>query len=331
MKAIVYTEYGPSEVLKVMDVETPTPADHEVLIKVKATSVTTGDVNARGFTFVPPGFGFLPRLMFGWNKPKNPILGMEFAGTIESVGKDVQLYKKGDQVFGISESDYGTYAEYTCRPEKSTMEIMPTNLSFKEASAIPFGGLTALIFLRDKGKIRSEQKVLINGASGSPGTYAVQLARYYGAKVTGVCSTKNLELVQSIGAQRVVDYTKEDVTQLGETYDLIFDTVNNIPFSIYKTMLSQNGIFLSVAGGLRELRQMLTTSLLSSKKVKMGPALGKRADLTFLKELAEKQVIKPVIDCIYPLDQMAEAHRYVDKGHKRGNVVITVGQSDQTI
>ena len=333
MKAIVYTEYGPPEVLHLEDVEKPAPKDDEVLIKIHATSVTTGDVNARGFTFVPPGFGPLPRIMFGIRAPKLSILGSDVSGVIEAVGKDVRSFKEGDQVFGMDGETLGAYAEYVCRPEAGTLVMKPINLTHEEAAAIPFGFSTALYFLREKADIQSEQKVLINGASGGVGTAAVQLAKYFGAEVTGVCSIRNLDLVKSLGADKVVDYTKDDFTQNGETYDIIFDTVvGKTSFSGTKNSLKENGIYLAVAGGLKEGVQMLWTSVFGSKKVVFGGGMAseRKEYLQFIKELAEAGKIKPVIDKIYPLDQTAEAHRYVDSGRKKGNVVITVEQNDET-
>ncbi len=242
MKAIVYTEYGSPDVLRLKEVEKPTPQDNEVLIKVKATSVTTGDCNARGFVFVPPGFGPLARLMFGLRKPKRTILGTELAGEIEAVGKAVTLFKKGDQVFGATGTRLGAYAEYVCIPEAGALASKPANLTYQEAAAIPFGAATALYFLRDVAKIQRGQKILIIGASGGVGTYAVQLAKYYGAEVTGVCSTANVALVKSLGADKVIDYTQQDFTQNGETYDIIFDmVVARIRFHGAKARSSQTG------------------------------------------------------------------------------------------
>jgi 2-desacetyl-2-hydroxyethyl bacteriochlorophyllide A dehydrogenase len=324
MKAIVYTKYGPPEVLQLKEVEKPTPSDKEVLIKIYATTVTTADSNVRGFVFVPAGFGFLPRIMFGLRKPNKTILGTELAGEIEAIGKDVKIFKEGDQVFGMPGSSFGAYAQYICLPEKGALAIKPSNMTYEQAAAVPFGAHTALFFLRDKGNIQSGQKVLINGASGGVGTYAVQLARYYGAEVTGVCSTTNLELVKSLGADKVIDYTKEDFTKNGETYDIIYDTVGKTSFSGCKNSLKQKGLYLAGAGGLQEFVQMGWTSMIGNKKVLAGQAPERKEDLVFLKELIEAGKIKPVIDRRYPLEQTAEAHKYVDKGHKKGNVVITV-------
>ncbi len=330
MKAIVYTEYGPPDVLQLKEVEKPTPKDNEVLIKVYATAVTAGDVNARGFVFVPRGFGPLPRLMFGLRRPKRTILGMEFAGEVEAAGKDVKSFKEGDQVFGETGMSFGAYAEYLCQPEGGCMAIKPANTTYEEAAAVPFGAFAALYFLRDTANVQRGQKVLVVGASGGVGSYAVQLAKYYGAEVTGVCSTKNLETVKSLGADKVIDYTQEDFTQNGETYDIIFTSVvGKASFSSCKNSLKPRGLYLAVAGGLQEFAQMLWTSMMGGKKVLAGEASARQEDLIFLKELLEAGKIKPVIDRCYPLEQTAEAHRYVDKGHKRGSVVITVAHNDK--
>lgn len=325
MKAIVYTEYGPADVLKLKEVPKPTPRDNEVLIKVHAATVTTGDVNMRGFTFVPPGFGFLPRLMFGLRKPKKNILGVEAAGVIESIGRNVSLFKPGDQVFGINSGDIGAYAEYVCWPEKRALAIKPSTITYEEAAAVPFGAGTALYFLRDLAKIQPGQRILINGASGNVGVYAVQLAKYYGAEVTGVCSTANVELVRSLGADKVIDYTKEDFRKYGEKYNIIFDTVvGKTSFSSCENSLKPKGLYLAVAGGLREMGQMLWTSIRGGKKVLAGSPSERKDELMFIKKLIDTGKIKPVIDRRYPLEQTADAHRYVDTGRKRGSVVITV-------
>jgi len=326
MKAIVYTEYGPPDVLQLKDVEQPAPKANEVLIKVHATTVSTGDVNMRGFTFVPPGFGPLPRLMFGLRKPRKGILGVELAGEIEAVGKDVTLFKQGDQVFGINSTELGAYAEFVCWPEKRALAIKPANVTYAEAAAIPFGTGAALYFLKNLGKIQSGQSILINGASGSVGSAAVQLARHFGADVTGVSSTTNLDLVKSLGAHRVIDYTREDFRKGSKTYDIILDTVpGKTSFSGCKNSLKQNGLYLAVVGGLKEMAQMAWTSMKGGKKVVAGSPPERKEELIFLKELVETGKIKPVIDRRYPLERTAEAHRYVDQGHKKGNVVITVG------
>jgi len=329
MKAIVYTKYGPPDVLQLKEIEKPTPRDNEVLIRVYATTVTAADYRIRSFT-VPIEFWLPARIAFGLIRPKNPILGTELSGEIEAIGKDVKLFKKGDQVFGIDGSGFGAYAEYICRSEKGVLAKKPANMTYEEAAAVPFGAHTALFFLRDKANIQSGQKILIYGASGGVGTAAVQLARYFGADVTGVCSTTNLELVKSLGADKVIDYTKEDFTKSGETYDIIFDTVGKTSFSRCKNLLKQKGIYLATVFGLKELVHMLWTSMIGSKKAIYTVATERTEDLIFLKELIEAGKIKPVIDRRYPLEQTAEAHRYAEKGHKKGNVVITLEYNNKT-
>jgi NADPH:quinone reductase-like Zn-dependent oxidoreductase len=325
MKAIIYTEYGPADVLKLQEVAKPAPKDDEVLIKVHAASVTAGDVNMRGFTFVPSGFGFLSRLVFGLNRPQKIILGTEVAGEIEAVGKDVTRFEPGDQVFGIGSASLGAYAEYVCRPEKEALVVKPGKLSYADVVSVPFGALTALYFLRDLAKLQPGQKVLVNGASGGVGVYAVQLAKIYGAEVTGVCSTANLELVKSLGADQVINYTRQDFTQTGQTYDVIVDTVvGKNDFNRCKKALKPQGLYLAVAGGPREMGQALWTSITGGKKVLAGMGSENAIDLQFIKDLLEAGKIKPVIDRRYLLEQTAEAHRYVDTGRKRGGVVITV-------
>lgn len=324
MKAIIYNHYGPADVLHLQEVEKPSPKDNEMLIKVHASSVTAGDCNARGFTFIPPGFGFIARLMYGLRKPKQPVLGMELSGEIVEVGKDVRRFKKGDLVFGIS-SKYGAYAEYICMPEKAGLALKPENLTCSEASSIPFGANTALYFLRDMAKLQPGQRVLIIGASGCTGVYAVQLAKYYGAEVTGVCSSHNLELVRTLGADHVIDYTREDFSQNGQAYDVILDMVpGKSSFARYQSSLKPNGLYLAGAGGLESFVQMAWTGLTGGKKVLAGMAPDRVENLVFLKKILETGTLKPVIDRCYPLEQTAEAHRYADTGHKRGSVVITI-------
>ncbi len=325
MKAIVFTRYGPPDVLQLKEVAKPAPKDNQVLIRIHATTVTSGDARLRSVN-VPTGFRLIMRIVFGFTGPRKPILGMELAGKIESVGKDIELFKEGDQVFGAGS---GCHAEYTCLPEDEALATKPVNLTYEEAAAVPFGALSSLVYLRDFGRIQSGQKVLINGASGALGTFAVQLAKHFGAEVTGVCSTPNLELVKSLGADEVIDYTKEDFTKNGETYDIIFDTVGKTSFSRCKASLKQDGRCLLAVAGIPDFLRMLWTSITGGKKVVGGVAAFKKADLVFVKDLIEAGRIKPVIDRRYPLERIADAHRYVDKGHKKGSVVIVVKHDDK--
>lgn len=321
MNAVECAEYGPPEVLKITQRPKPVPSNSEILIRIHATAVSSGDVRIRR---ADP---FAVRLMFGLVRPKNPILGFVLAGKVEAVGRDVTLFDVGDEVFGITGMGFGAYAEFICLPETAVVTKKPEGMTFQEAAAIPFGGGTSLFFLK-QANIRSGQKVLIFGASGALGTSAVQLAKHFGASVTGVCSTRNLDLVRSLGADRVVDYTKEDFTRLGETYDVIFDTIGKSPFSGCIRSLGKNGYYLrAVHMNLSSIARGLWVSLTSSKKVIGGVVDSKIEDLDLLKDLFEAGRLKAVIDRIYPLEQIAEAHRFVEEGHKRGNVIVTLGPS----
>jgi NADPH:quinone reductase-like Zn-dependent oxidoreductase len=319
MRAIVCTKPGPPEVLRLQEVEQPVPKANEVLIRIYATVVAKEDVDMRA-----------SGSFAGFGKAKQTILGHYLAGEVEVVGKDLKRFKAGDQVYGFTGWRLlGAYAEYICMPERSALALKPTNMSYEEAVAIPNGGLTALPFLRNTGKVKPGDKVLINGASGAVGTAAVQLARYFGAEVTGVCSTSNIELVKSLAAKYVIDYTKEDFTQAGRTYDIIFDAVGKSSFKSCENSLPPNGIYLTTVPMPAEMLNMLRTLISGGKKARFA-ATGLRSarnqvkDLNYLKELVEAGELVAVIDKVYPLEQIVEAHRYVEKGHKKGNVVITL-------
>lgn len=320
MKASIYTTYGPPDVVQIKEVDKPVPADNEILIKTHATTVTSGDWRVRSLN-LPKGFGFMGRMIFGITKPRQPVLGTELAGEVESVGKDVKKFKPGDQVFAFGDVGMGCHAEYKCMSEDGLIALKPGNLTYDEAAALSFGGTTALNFFR-KGNLQRGEKVLVNGASGGVGTAAVQIARHFGADVTGVCSSGNMELVKSLGATKVIDYTKEDFTQNGETYDIIVDTAGTAPFARSKGSLNEGGRLLQVLGGLPDILKAPLISLTNSRKVIAGPAKVRLEDLHFLAELAEAGEYKPVIDKRYPFEQIAEAHRLVDTGHKKGNVVV---------
>lgn len=325
MKAIVYESYGRPEVLHLKEVEKPIPKANEVLIRIYATSVTSGDVRMRK---ADPWF---VRLMLGLTRPKIATLGVILAGEVEAAGKDVTLFKEGDPVYGMTGMDFGGYAEYKCLPEDGILALKPVSLTYKEAAAMPFGDTTALHFLR-KTKIQAgpayrtgRQKILIYGASGAVGTSAVQLAKYFGAEVTGVCSTANVAMVKSLGADNVIDYTKTDFSKNGETYDIVFDAAGKSPFSGSIKSLKKNGYYVRVVHmALSPVARGLWVSLTSGKKVIGGVANVKAEDLVFLNNLIDAGQLKPVIDRTYPLTEIAEAHKYVEQGHKKGNVVITI-------
>ena len=332
MNAIVYEKYGPPDVLQLKEVEQPTPKDNEVLIRIYAAAVTATDpVDRKGEPFVA-------RIFSGIRRPKHPIPGGMLAGVIEATGKDVRRFKVGDRVYGSTGLTLGAHAEFKCLPEDEALAIVPGGMSYEEAAATVDGVLTAMPFLRDEAKIQRGQNILIIGASGSVGVAAVQLAKYYGAEVTGVCSTSNLEMVKSLGADEVIDYTKDDFTKNGRTYDVIFDAVGKSSFSRSKISLKPSGIYLSTGptvGGfffntLVLLLQMLWTSKIGNKRAKFAatglrPSSEKTKDLALLNDLIEAGTIVPVIDRRYPLEHIVEAHRYVEQGHKRGNVIIAVG------
>jgi NADPH:quinone reductase-like Zn-dependent oxidoreductase len=327
MKAMVYTTYGPPEVVQLAEVATPTPKDNEVLVRIGAAVVSRGDCTAR------KGSPVSIRLATGLLRPKKPILGTNLAGEIEAVGKDVTRFRPGDQVFAATGAGFGAHAEYRCLPEDGALAAKPVNASYAEAAAICEGGLTALPFLRDQGKIQPGHHVLINGASGAVGASAVQLAKSFGADVTGVSSTANVELVRSLGADTVIDYTKADFTQTGQTYDLIFDTVGNGSFSRGKGVLKPGGIYLTTVLTLAIYPQMLWTAKFGDKRAIIAysnfrPASEKARDLLVLKELTEAGSLKPLIDRCFPMDQTVEAHRRVETGHKTGNVVISVNHTN---
>jgi len=331
MKAIVYTQYGPPEVLHPANVGKPTPKDNEVLIRNHATSVNFGDLMARNYKAISPRqfnmfflFWLMAKISFGINRPKTTILGNEFAGEVEAIGSAVTRFKPGERVFGCRGESMGAYAEYICMPENGVLAVIPAHITYEEAAVIPYGTTMALRLLR-KVNLQPGQKVLINGASGGIGSAAVQIAKYYGAEVTGVCSTPRLDFVKSLGADRVIDYTAEDFTQNGDTYDLIFDILGKCSFARCKNSLKPNGILLYASFKMKQLLQMLWTSRSGSgKRVVCAIAPGNVEDLMTVKELMEAGKIKAVIDRSFPLEQAARAHRYVEEGHKKGYVVITV-------
>lgn len=316
MKAAVYENYGPPEVVHISEVEKPIIKDDEVLVKISATSVNTSDSRVRGANF-PPGFSFPARLIFGLFKPRKKILGGTFAGTIEEVGTDVKNFQVGDTVFGMTGMKMAAHAEYINVSESKAIVKMPKTLSFIEAAGLPFGGTTALYYLRDLAKIKEGQKILINGASGAVGTNAIQIAKYYGAEVTAVCSSANHELVKSLGADEVIDYNKENFLEKDQKYDLILDTIGSLPIKETKERLNENGLLLLVVAGLKDM-------ILPGKNVVQGTAPERKEDLVFLLGLVTSGKLKVVIDKVYKLEEIVEAHKHVDTGHKKGNVVISI-------
>jgi len=328
MKAIIWTKYGGPDGLQFQEIEKPAPKDKEVLIRVVATTVTAGDCEMRALVF--PIFLSLPiRLFVGLRKPKNvTILGQEFSGVVEGVGKDVRQFNIGDQVFGTAGFSIGTYAEYLCLPVESgegVLALKPASMSFEEAAAVPTGGLEALHFLR-KANIQPGQKILINGAGGSIGTSGVQLAKYFGAEVTAVDHTEKLDMLRSIGADHVIDYTREDFTRNGQTYDVIFDVVGKSPFGRSIKSLADNGYYLIANPNFSKMMRGRWTSMRSSKKVVLEMTKQKTEDLIYLRTLIEDGILKTVIDREFPLEQTAAAHEYVETGKKKGNVIINIGR-----
>jgi NADPH:quinone reductase-like Zn-dependent oxidoreductase len=324
MRVAAYERYGPPDVVQLIEVEMPTPRDGEVLIRVRATTVNSGDWRVRSLD-VPDGFRLLSRLFLGYSKPRQPILGTELAGTIEAVGAGVTKFKVGDDVFAFSGVHMGCHAEYKCMPEDGRVVPKPKNISYDEAAALSFGGTTALSFFR-RAKLQRGETVLVNGASGAVGVALVQLAKHFGAEVTAVCSGANAELVRSLGATRVIDYTKEDFSKNGETYDVIADTAGTAPFSRCQGSLKGGGRLLLILAGLGETLRAPWISLWGNKRVIAGPAAEDVDDLRLLAELTGADKFRPVIDRRYPFDQIVEAHRYVDTGRKRGSVVVTLGE-----
>lgn len=330
MKAILHTKYGPPDELQIKEVKKPIPKDNEVLIKIHSTTVTTSDCNVRNFTFAPKSFKFFARLALGFNKPRINILGIDFAGEIEAVGRNVKQFKVGNQIFGTPGTSMGAHAEYICMPEKGVMTEKPADMTYSQAATFPLAGNTALFFLRDLGKIQAGQNILIHGASGAIGTFAVQLAKYYGAEVTGVCSTANVEMVKSLGADRVIDYTIEDFTKSIERYDIVFGVVGKCKFSQCKGLLKPKGVYLENWLEIKDLLTMMWTSIIRGKRIKGGVSKESVENLAFFTELFKTGKLKPVIDRSYPLEQIVEAYKYVEQGHKKGNVVITVIQNSTT-
>lgn len=320
MRAAVYERYGPPEVVRVTEVAKPMPKDDEVLIRVKATTVTSADFRLRSCT-VPFGFGLPFRLFAGVTRPRQPILGTELAGDVEAVGRKVTRFRVGDPVFAMGGARMRCHAEFRCVAEDGPIAHKPPSLTYGEAAALSFGGTTALDFLR-RGRVQKGDKVLVNGASGGVGTAVVQIAKHFGAEVTGVCSGASLDLVRSIGADAVIDYTQEDFTRRGEVYDVIIDMAGTAPYSRSKSCLKERGRLLLILGDLPALLHGLWVSLTTSKRVVAGPAPERQDDLRALAELAENGALRPIIDRVFPFERIVDAHRYVDTGHKKGNVLL---------
>jgi len=330
MKAVIYDNYGPPEVLRVAEVEKPSPKVNEILVRNHASPVSFGDLIARNIRYLPAEkfymlwiLRLITRLIFGYMKPKKKILGSEFCGVVEATGSEVTRFKTGDQVFGYLGMNFGAYAEYLCVPETGTVAPKPANMTFEEAAAVPYGAIIARNLI-GKVKILPGQKVLVNGASGGIGSAAVQLARYYGAEVTGVCGTPRLEYVRSLGADHVIDYTVEDFTRNSKTYDLIIDILGKSTFSRCKKTLTPKGVYLLASFKMKPVFQMMWTSLFGSQKVICAMSSESANDLIFVKELAEAGKYKSIIDRCFPMEQAPEAHRYAESGLKKGNLIITM-------
>lgn len=323
MKAAVYTRYGSPDVIQIQDIAQPTPRAGEVLVKIHATTVSSADGRTRSLR-MPAGFGPMARLMFGVSRPRNPVLGTDLAGEVASVAPDVTSFKKGDRVFGQSGMGFGCHAAYKCMRADAALALIPATVSYEEAAAIPFGGSTALTFLRDKAALRAGENILIIGASGAVGTAAVQLAKHMGAHVTGVCSAANTELVKSIGADHVVDYSRHTPWESDTKYDVILDTVGTASFSTCKRILKAKGRLLLIVASLPQMLSIPWVNLTNPQRVMAGPAAERAEDLRFLAELVRTGAFKPVIDRTLPLERIQEAHALVDSGRKRGNVVVTL-------
>ncbi|MCP5501309.1 MAG: NAD(P)-dependent alcohol dehydrogenase [Leptospiraceae bacterium] len=319
MIAVLHTKFGSPDELKIIEISKPIPKDNEVLVKMHSTAVTSSDCNIRNLTYVTNVFRPMSRLVFGVFKPRFKRLGMVVAGEIEVTGKKVTKYKKGDRVFGITGMTMGTYAEYVCVQDKEPLVIKPGTMSWEQAAAIPNMASTALYFIRDLGQTRKGQRVLVRGASGGVGSYAVQLARYYGAEVTGVCSASNIEIVKELGADKVIDYTKDDFTKNGETYDIILDATHNSSFSYCKNSLTKTGVYLPVLMGFAEL-----IGAIFNKKIKSGMASDKIEGLNLFVELFKQGKLKPVIGKQFKLEQIADAFKYAESGHKKGNAIVII-------
>ncbi len=327
MKAFLCPRYGPPEVLKLVELPRPTPGDNEILIRLRATTVNSGDVRLRSMD-LPPGFGLIARLVFGLRGPRHPILGTELAGDVEAVGKDVTAFAVGDRVFAFSGAGMGCYAEYRCLPADGPVVAIPAGLTYDQAAALSFGGSTVLDFFR-RARLGSGERLLVVGASGTVGTAAVQIARHLGARVSAVCSAANSDLMRSLGAERVIDYTREDFTRMGETYDVILDTVGSAPFSRSRPLLAPGGRLLLVYSGLGGMLLAPWHSFISGLQVVAGPAEERIAYMHDLAALAAAGAVLPVIDRTWPFQELIEAHRYVDRGHKKGSVVIQVRGQDE--